>query len=195
MRWLLIVGLVTGCMHEAPACGGPGASCDLDPTPACFAYPDGPYGINEGDVIERIALRDCDGQDVGLEQLLSQSELTLVNVGAGWCVPCIEETRRMEEELHQRFCGRGLRIVQILFEDDRVEPVTSLYCSAWQERFGLTFPVLRDPAFTTSSLFDDHLTQTPLNLLVTPDGLIVHREVGTDGGGLAATIDALLPPE
>lgn len=187
--------VLAGCVADAPPeCGGAPEACALGETPACFAYPEGPYGIDEGEVLADFELLDCDGASTSMGQLLSQSELVLFNVGAGWCLPCIEETRHLEADLNHRFCGRGLRIVQVLFQDDELEPVTSLYCRDWRERFGLTFPVLRDPLFTTMSLFEDHTAQTPLNLLVTPDGTIVHREVGTDGAGLAERIDALLPP-
>ena len=181
------------CTNEAPVCGGPGESCALGPAPACFEYPDGPYGVDVGDTVEDFELSDCDGERVSLSQVVSQSGLTLLNVGAGWCAPCIEETRTMEAEVFQRFCGRGLRIVQVLFEDRDLEPASSVFCQGWRDRYGLTFPVLRDPLFVTQRLFDDHATQTPLNLLIDSDGVIVYREVGTAAVGLDAAIQAHLP--
>ena len=192
--WLSFLTLVLGCSNAPPACGQPGAACALEPTPACFSYPAGPYGIHEDQTLESFEYADCDGERVALDQLVSQAELVLVNVGAGWCAPCIEETQTMEAEIFRRFCGRGLRVVQVLFEDRDLEPASSVFCQTWRDRYGLTFPVLRDPLFTTQRLFEDAATQTPLNLLIDRNGVIVHREVGTAAEGLIEVIDALLPP-
>ena len=168
-------------------------SCELIENLDGFTYPEGPYGSHIGDRLEDFVLRDCDGNDVSFGQGLSQAELVLLNVGAGWCGPCIEETRVMEEEIFQPFCSRGLRIVQVLFEDADALPTTSLFCQQWRDEYELTFPVLRDTLFTVESYFDDHMTQTPLNLLIDREGVIRYREEGIAPGDLATQIEALLP--
>lgn len=168
-------------------------SCELREITDGFSYPEGPYGSQVSDRLADFTLKDCDGNDVSFGQILSQSELVLLNVGAGWCGPCIEETRVMEEEVFQPFCRQGLRIVQVLFQDIDALPTTSLFCQQWRDEYSLTFPVLRDPLFTVESYFDDHLTQTPLNFLIDRDGVIRYREEGVAPDDLATQIEALLP--
>jgi len=137
-------------------------------------------------------LQDCDGQEVAFRDLLSRADLVLFNVGAGWCQPCIVESRTLEADVFQPLCKRGLAVVQVLFEDAEARPATRFFCKSWRDNFGLTFPVLADPLFITRDYFQDTAAQTPLNLLVDGDGRIVYREVGTSAEGLAETIEAHL---
>ena len=94
--------------------------------------------------------------------------------------------------MHQRFCGRGLKVVQVLFQDEQAAPATGLFCRQWKERHGLTFPVLKDPLFVTDIYFSDPSAQTPINLLVDQNGVIVYREVGISATNLPSVIDTML---
>lgn len=97
----------------AVACGAPTDGVDVDapdlpeacrvaPAPDGWSYPAGPYGAGElGDVFEDIALDDCDGNPVRLGDLLWAAKLVHVNVGAGWCQPCIDETEVAEATIHR----------------------------------------------------------------------------------------------
>ncbi len=125
--------------------------------------------------------------------VLDQAELTLVNVGARWCQPCIEETETLDSEIFAPFCGRGLRVVQLMFQDEESERATSLFCNEWRSQFQLNFPVLYDPLFTANQYFESVQAETPLNFLVSPSGEILYKEVGTPAGDLATRIDTLLP--
>ena len=153
-------------------------ACASEPATDPAPYPAGPYGTDVGAVVEDFELADCSDQTVRFGDVLAGAELVLLNVGAGWCQPCVEETRTLEAEVFGPFRGRGLAVVQVLFEDALARPATGFFCREWSENFGLTFPVLRDPLFLTGRFFDDAQAQTPLNLLVTPDGRIVARDVG-----------------
>ena len=137
------------------------------------------------------SLEDCDGKTVAFGAVLSGAQLVLLSVGAGWCQPCIEETAGLEA-LSGRFCARGLRIVQVLFQDEQSRPATKLFCGQWRARFGLTFPVLADALFT----MQQHLQadQTPLTVLVDRRAVVRYRVTGVAPTDLAARIDALLPP-
>lgn len=170
----------------------PPAECVLTAPPADWTYPAGPYGVDVGDRFENIVLDDCDGDPVDFGDILGQSELALFTVGAGWCEPCIEETEVLDAEIFRRFCPRGLRVVQALFQDTQSRPATRVFCRDWTERFSLSFPVVIDPLFLTERFFDDVTAQTPVNFLVSRDGVIRVVELGTPAEDLPERIDQLL---
>ncbi|RMH39116.1 MAG: hypothetical protein D6689_17495 [Deltaproteobacteria bacterium] len=178
-----------------PAALEPPPECALGPRDPAWSPPTGDYGGEVGQYLPDFdaSITDCDGNPVSLYDIVSQAELTLVSIGAGWCEPCITESQTLDADVFRAFCARGLRVVQVLFEDAQSRPATKLFCSEWKQRFALSFPVTVDPLFTTRALFDSIQAQTPLNLLVDATGKIVFKETGTPGEGLPDQIDALLP--
>jgi len=173
----------------------PPPECALGPPPDGWSYPTGPYGTEVGDTFERFTLEDCDGDPVDFGDILAQADLVLFNIGAGWCQPCVEESQTLDREIFREFCPRGLRVVQVLFQDEQSRPATGLFCDNWRNSFGLSFPVLKDPLFTTAGHFESVQSQTPVNLLVGPDGTILFKETGTPGNDLPERIDMLLSGE
>jgi len=170
----------------------PPAGCELS-APGQTNYPPGPYGTDVGDTIADVSLQDCDGNTLSLGDVIAQAPLTLFNVGAGWCQPCIEETETIDVEIFSEFCGRGLRVVQVMFQDEESRAATSLFCKDWRSRYKLNFPVLYDPLFQTNQYFESVQAETPLNFLVDGNGEIVFKEFGTPAGDLNTRIDGLLP--
>ncbi len=189
---LVVLPAAIGCGEGARSTHESRSACGRAEPPADWTAPPGPYGANVGETLQSLTLDDCDGEAVELGAILASAELTLVSVGAGWCGPCIEESAALEPEFHRPFCGRGLAVVQILFQDDESFPATKLFCSQWRERFALELPVLVDPLFSTGRWFE--AAQTPLNLLVDSSGVVRFRSSGTVPVDLADQIDALLPP-
>lgn len=191
--------VATACQGTAgaeAACGSgaePPAICQSSGA-TTSTYPPGPYGISVGDRFEDFELEDCDGEPVRFSDLMADAELVMFNVGAGWCKPCIDESETLDCDIFVPFCGRGLRVVQVLFQKEDGLPATKLFCKQWRERFGLSFPVVVDPTFATAKYFQDPSSQTPLTLLVDKEGTIVFREVGEPSGDLDLRIDGLLPP-
>ncbi len=168
--------------------------CPYDAPPHGWTYPAGPYGAGVGDRVEDFALTDCDGRAVRFGDVLGGSELVLLNVAAGWCVPCMAETQAIEADVHRPYCPRGLRIVQVLFEDENGAPAGPDFCKAWRSKFGLTFPVLIDPDFTTKKFFPGTINgSTPLNLLVDPGAVIRYRAAGSVPSDFHDRIEEFLP--
>ncbi len=178
---------------DAAGVNPPPAECVLSAPPADWQYPPGPYGTELSDTFEDIELEDCDGNEVRLGDVLGQSEMILFNVGAGWCEPCIEESKTLDKEVFREFCGRGLQVVQVLFQDEQSRPATKLFCREWRDRYGLSFPVLVDPTFKTGRYFESVSAQTPQNFLISRTGEIVFKETGTPAADLPIRIDELLP--
>ncbi len=178
---------------------GPGSDA-LAPCPkgqytpgSCGAHPAGPYGSTIGAVLGPFdpQLKDCDLKKVKLRDLTCGSALVLVSVGAGWCKPCIEESKTLEQT-HARFCARGLGMVSVLYQDTKHQIPTSTFCATWKKTFGLTFPVLLDQLEQTKSLMS-YATGTPLNLLVVSKTMkIVARWTGKVPADLEKRIDAEL---
>lgn len=172
------------------------AGCEVSPAPADFTYPAGPYGVGVGDVVENIALEDCDGNTVELADVLASGELVLLNIGAGWCQPCIKETETLVANVFEPHCGGGLRVVQMLFQNDGGAPSTKFFCRAWRDRYGLSFPVLNDPLFLSQTYFsgEDTLSATPINLLIDSAGVIRFKSTGEIAEEeLIQRIESLLP--
>ena len=89
---------------------------------------------------------------VTLREISCNSKLLLVYFGAGWCQPCIQQMKTIEQDLHQKFCARGLGIVSVIYQDNARNIPTSTYCSQWTQTFGLSFPVLVDQLGQTATL-------------------------------------------
>lgn len=198
------LALILALAVVAPACGEddsdggpnnglePPAECALTAPPDDWVYPSGPYGTEVGELFEDITLDDCDGNPVTFGDILGQSQLTLFNIGAGWCQPCVEESQKLDADVFRAFCGRGLRVVQVLFQDEDAEVATKLFCSDWRQQFSLSFPVLVDPLFATGKYFQSVQSQTPINFLIDTNGEIVFKETGTPAGDLPQRIDSML---
>ena len=169
-----------------------GLTCYNHTPPDDWTYPEGPLspGSQVGDLFSDFQLEDCEGNLIQFGDILANSELVLFNVSAGWCRSCVDETRTLEEEVFNNFCGRGLKIVQVLFQDEQARPATKLFCSQWRDTFGLTFPVLVDPLFITEKYLES--SQTPLNLLIDKEGVIRYRTTGPVPGDFNSQIEDLL---
>jgi len=164
------------------------------PNPICQKYPKGPYGTKVSETVEAFdpPLKNCDLESVTLQKVACEASLLLISVGAGWCAPCIEESKVVEKHTYQPFKKRGLRVVQILFQDERSQRPTSLFCAKWKKQFGLTFPVLIDPIQQTRKWFN-YQTGTPLHLLVDPRRMkVLFRWSGSVPKGLNQQIESTL---
>lgn len=104
------------------------------------------------------AARDLAGDDVHFASL--RGDLVLMNFWASWCPPCQEEMPVLqayyEEHADEDFVLLGMNV------SDQPEAIAEVI-----ERFGLTFPIWRDPlgdimmgmnvsGLPTSILFDDN---------------------------------------
>ncbi len=197
--FLVAVASVAGCGSDSAGNDAgavniePPAECRLGTPPDNWTYPAGPYGGELNDTLENFTVKDCDGNEFTFGDVLAQSELVLLNIGAGWCEPCVDETMILDADVFRRFCPRGLRVVQVMFEDEDSEIPSTLFCKQWRDQFNLSFPVLVDQLFVTEQYFTSVLSQTPINFLIEPDGTIVFKSTGEPPADLADRIDQLLP--
>ena len=170
-----------------------GTPCSLGEPAEEFVYPEAPYGVEIGDRFQDFSMKDCDGANVSFSDLLSRSEMVLINVAAGWCTNCIAETPELEKEFAQGFCSRELAVIQILFEDEDLLPADAGFCANWRDRFKVTYPVVIDPDFTIGIYGDSD--QMPLNIVVDKEGIIQYKAVGSNLGDLHQRMNEWLPAE
>ena len=167
---------------------------DAGPTPdagsvgAC-AW-NGPYGATIGARMQPVGtvaqgndfdMQDCNGDSYAFpDQGACDAKLTVISIAAGWCGPCIAESRVLEAEINQMFDPADVHVVQVITQDADFNPPPEGYCTQWVERFGLTNTQLVDPAQLLSPFFPDNAL--PSTIIVDNEGLIVDRITGIEGG-------------
>ena len=220
-RDLAVAGVLVGMVAMGAGCAPPPALSEdggdlepLDPARLDRSAEGGPCGYpGEGaagygtDVGQRLAnsdgftLIDCDGTERTLGDFLCErtegagdfNRGVLVNIGAGWCGPCQEETLEFPE-LYEEFHGEGIEIVQIMFQDWDAQSPTRGFCSDWTtgqwgeaglqpEGLSLAFPVLIDQIFDWTSIYlQDPQSATPVNLLIDANANIRWKSEGQKVG-------------
>jgi thiol-disulfide isomerase/thioredoxin len=187
-----------------PAEGTPGVTLDLarldrDAAGADCGYPSGGdagYGAAVGRRFannEAFRLVDCEGNEVTLADFFCERPAggynagILVNIGAGWCAPCQEETEEFPA-LYEEFHAKGIEFVQVLFQDWNAQAPTGQFCHEWSDgkwkgggpgELDLAFPVLLDQVYDWTSVYlQDPQSATPVNMLIDANGNIRWKTEG-----------------
>ena len=92
-----------------------------------------------------------------------------LNFWATWCKPCEEEMPAMER-LYQAFRDDGLEMLAISVDVGEAEVL------AFQERMGLSFPLLHDPDRSVASRYQSF--RFPETYLIDQQGTVVGRYIG-----------------
>jgi thiol-disulfide isomerase/thioredoxin len=181
---LLSLLMSTGCGDEPVG----EAACEVDRS----AYPAGPYGLSEGEIIADLVMTNLDESDYFLSALHAESSnrLLLVSTSAGWCTACIDEQPTLAQ-LHEDYTDDGLVVIVAYFENSEFQPATIETAGRWKEQFNLPFDVLSDPEFVFAPYYDSRLT--PMNMLVDLECMeIIRITTGNDPSAIIAIIEAKL---
>jgi peroxiredoxin len=126
-----------------------------------------PDPVGRGTPAPPFTLDRLDGAPVDLAAL--RGRVVLLNFWATWCQPCEEEMPAMER-LYGALRDEGLELLAVSI-DDEAEPV-----ERFQERLGLSFPILLDPEKRVASAYQTF--RFPETLLIDRRGVIVERYIG-----------------
>lgn len=195
---------IYAALLAAAACAAPEGDTTADAgepaadagTQAQFAcdYPTSGYGSSVNKKLEPFVLTNCDGSGdyAFVNQEFCDAKLTVLSIAAGWCEPCKLESGMLKEQIVDKYGDKGVRVLQVLVQDEKYGPPTIEFCKEWVETYGIVNPELLDgegviaPYFPTNSL--------PSTLIIDRTGTIRAREDGVSEGlaTLRAKLDQLL---
>jgi thiol-disulfide isomerase/thioredoxin len=162
---------------------------------------DGGYGTEVGrrlDDSAAFSLIDCDGDRISVADFMCErtegkadfNRGVLINIGAGWCGPCQEETLEFPE-LYDEYHDQGIEFVQVLFQDWDAQAPTQSFCEDWSTGHwvgssgtqdvgvDLPWPVVLDQVFDWTSIYlQDPQSATPVNMLIDANGNIRWKSTG-----------------
>ena len=161
-----------------------GAADDIASAFTCYepvAKPD-PYAGLVGSKAEFITT-DIDGNAVSSADLFAQNEITMVNIWATWCGPCINELAELQQ-IHLRLQEKNCGVVGLL-DDTDLDSARRLMTEN-----GVAYPVILAPD-NLNSVFP--LQAYPSTFFVGRDGTILAAPViGAYVGQYENELDALL---
>ena len=126
-----------------------------------------PAPIESGAPAPGFTLPALAGGEVSLESL--RGRVVLVNFWATWCKPCEDEMPAMER-LYRRLAPQGFELLAVSVDTGTEE------VAAFQERLGLSFPILLDPEKDVADAYQSF--RFPETFLVDRDGTLVTRYIG-----------------
>lgn len=121
-----------------------------------------PYAGVAGSKIEFTA-RDLDGNPVSSADLFAGNKVTVLNIWATWCGPCIGELGDLQG-IHRRMQEKGVGVVGMLMDDD-LDTAREL-----MDEFKVGYPVILAPD-TLEDFFP--LQAYPSTLFIGPDGTVL----------------------
>lgn len=98
-----------------------------------------------------LTLQDCAANPRDLASLAGPGGLILA-IGAAWCAPCQEDAGLLESFYA---ANPEVGLAAVLVEDANGQPITRLGCQSWVDHYGLSYPVLVDPLFSTAEWVGD----------------------------------------
>ena len=141
-----------------------------------------PYAGVAGSVIT-FTTTDLDGNPVSSADLFARNKVTMLNLWATWCGPCIGELGDLQD-IHRRMQEKGIGVVGMLTDDD-VDTAREL-----MDEFGVGYPVILAPD-TLDEFFP--YTSLPSTLFIGPDGKVLEEPViGAMVGRYITILNALL---
>jgi hypothetical protein len=115
--------------------GGSGGSAAVWGPEKCPAPSTGvSVGFDEGQQLADIVVKDCNDNDVSLEQFCGADAL-FIFAAHGWC-PLCKSVSSQEEAIHDSFAGKNLASVNIVVETGMGGVPDAEYCKLWRNQNG-----------------------------------------------------------
>jgi peroxiredoxin len=141
-------------------------------------------GMAVGNIAPQFELEDQFGETVRLHDFCGKAVLLVL--GAEWCGPCQEKAATMEA-VYAQYKDDGFIAIEILGETLEYTAPSQSTLQNWADAYGLSIPVLSDPAWAATSAYMPNGT-IPAETLIKPGGEILV----VDGDG-ESMISAALP--
>lgn len=148
-----------------------------------------PEGTGAGQRVRQMLLKDCDGNEVSLDDYCGAAAIWLF-IGHGWCPNC-KKTAGFVDEIAREYAARGVVVVNLLGQDAEYHTPNAEFCRAWRDKYALTDTVV---------LFDSYGDQaksfengaTPIQVFIDVDHVIASRTNTSKPEVIRAQIDAAL---
>ncbi|SEL34551.1 peroxiredoxin family protein [Parapedobacter koreensis] len=105
------------------------------------------------------------GETVNLESLRGQ--VVVLQFTASWCGVCRKEMPHLEQDVHQAFKNRGVKLIGV----DRDEPLATV--QKFASDLNITYPLALDPNADIYSRFAAKKSGVTRNVVIDRDGKIV----------------------
>ena len=109
------------------------------------------------------------GEPVGIRTRFA-GHVTLINIWATWCHPCLREMPSMERA-YRMFSKRGFRVAAVSIDATAPAPVL-----AFARSLGVSFDILHDPSGSIQQVYQT--IGVPTSLLIDQRGRIVYISLG-----------------
>lgn len=111
------------------------------------------------------------GDSIGIRGA-NAGHVTLINIWATWCGPCIKEMPSLER-VYQAYRDRGFRVAAVSIDTDM--PATVL---VFAQRLGLSFDLLHDRSMEIQTVY--MTIGTPESFLIDKRGIITYIALGAE---------------
>lgn len=111
------------------------------------------------------------GDTIGIRSA-NAGHVTLINIWATWCGPCIKEMPAMER-VYEAYRDRGFRVAAVSIDTDMPAPVL-----AFAQRMGLSFDLLHDRSGEIQTAY--MTVGVPESFLVDKRGVITYIALGAE---------------
>src|SRR3954468_4084227 len=124
-------------------------------------------GLKVGGAAPAFRLNDLSGKQFASAQL--KGTLTVLDVWAIWCEPCIEGIP-MFNRLHAKYAGAGIKVIGIAVQSGSAQDI-----KVHVSKLGIRYPVL---VGTDKTVGDYVEVGFPMTYLISPDGTIAKKYIG-----------------
>ena len=179
----LLIALLLG------ACGGAAPTPTEAPAPApaeASAQEAAPAAESAWDGLV-FETTDLDGNPVTAQELFSAHAVTMVNVWASWCPPCVRELPDLQR-LSGEFAEKDCALVGFLIDGDEAQGLAD--AKARLQEAGVTYPILL-PCKELNEIFS--VQAVPTSFFVDSGGRLIGEPiVGAYVEGYTAALDAAI---
>jgi hypothetical protein len=150
-------------------------------------------GVEIGQQLGAIVVKDCDGNEVTLDELCGASALWIF-AASGTC-PFCKSVSAQQEMIHAAYAAKNLASVNVLVENGQGDPPDENDCKAWRAKFGQQkVRTYYDPTGAVLALWPEPGT-TSMSAFVDKDRVLVSKLVHTaDLVAIMAGIEGALEP-